>query len=93
MSDPESKRALRRHHYERLKDKRQFYHGYPWERHFRDKNGYKWSGQLTYMTEVEKGITANTPQRCSCLCCGNPRKHIGVRTVQERRAGWPSPND
>ena len=25
-------------------------------------------------------------QKCSCAGCGNPRRHFGIRTVQERRA-------
>jgi hypothetical protein len=27
----------------------------------------------------------DTPHPCSCLGCGNPRKHIGELSVQERR--------
>jgi hypothetical protein len=27
-----------------------------------------------------------TPTPCSCWMCGNPRKFLGERTVQERRA-------
>lgn len=23
---------------------------------------------------------------CSCTCCGNPRRHFGTPTMQERRA-------
>lgn len=33
------------------------------------------------------GIHANTPTRCSCDMCGNPRKHLGnskeAQTLQE----------
>lgn len=28
-----------------------------------------------------------TPHPCSCAMCGNPRRHFGERTVQERRLG------
>ncbi len=29
---------------------------------------------------------ADTPTRCSSWCCGNPRRHWGLVTVQEMRA-------
>ena len=32
------------------------------------------------------GKYLNTPKPCSCPMCGNPRRHFGQRTVQERRA-------
>ena len=32
------------------------------------------------------GITAHTPHPCSGPCCGNPRRHFGHMTMQERRA-------
>lgn len=28
---------------------------------------------------------AETPAVCSCWMCGNPRKHFGALTIQERR--------
>ena len=31
------------------------------------------------------GKVAHASQRCSCLMCGNPRRHWGFRTLQERR--------
>lgn len=31
-------------------------------------------------------IAADTPTRCSCVMCGNPRRHFGEITVQEMRA-------
>ena len=31
------------------------------------------------------GIRAGTRCPCSCMMCGNPRKWLGERTVQERR--------
>lgn len=27
----------------------------------------------------------NTPKPCSCPMCGNPRKHFGELTIQEKR--------
>lgn len=27
----------------------------------------------------------DTPAMCSCVMCGNPRRHFGERTIQERR--------
>lgn len=32
------------------------------------------------------GKLAKTRQPCSCYCCGNPRRHFGELTMQERRA-------
>lgn len=28
---------------------------------------------------------------CSCWMCGNPRRHLGERSMQERRAMTPDP--
>jgi hypothetical protein len=28
----------------------------------------------------------HTTKACSCVSCGNPRRHFGERTLQERRA-------
>ena len=30
----------------------------------------------------------DTTKLCSCTGCGNPRRHFGERTVQERRHGY-----
>lgn len=60
-----AKRAIRRHHYNRLKRGRARYHG-----------GY---------APQYAGFYANTPKPCSCYACGNPRRHFGQKTVQERR--------
>jgi hypothetical protein len=32
-----------------------------------------------------KGVLADTPARCSCWMCANPRRIFGETTVQERR--------
>lgn len=32
------------------------------------------------------GRLAHTRTPCSCWMCGNPRRHTGERTLQERRA-------
>ena len=34
------------------------------------------------------GIYARTPAHCSCDMCGNPRRHWGAATRQERKADW-----
>ena len=31
------------------------------------------------------GIVVDTPRPCSCIMCGNPRRHFGQRSVQELR--------
>lgn len=32
------------------------------------------------------GIRAHSPAICSCSSCGNPRKHLKQRTIQELKA-------
>lgn len=34
--------------------------------------------------ERDVGLLLHTATRCSCWMCGNPRRHAGERTVQER---------
>lgn len=63
------KRAIRRHHYDRLKKTRKNYWGRTWNNHPMDE------GQL--------GVVANTPTPCSCFGCGNPRKYFKTITTQE----------
>lgn len=67
-----SKRAQRRHHYQRLKSKRKNY----WN------HGYN-----TYETteEVLSGKVVDTPKVCSCYMCGNPRKYFKEKTRQEKK--------
>ena len=33
------------------------------------------------------GKLAHARQLCSCVMCGNPRRHLGEATMQERRVG------
>lgn len=35
---------------------------------------------------VRRGRLAKTPTPCSCVMCGNPRRHMGERTLAEHRA-------
>jgi len=35
--------------------------------------------------EVRLGSYVDTPTPCSCWMCGNPRSHLGERTIAERR--------
>lgn len=73
------KRALRRHHRARLLQRE--------IRRFKD-NMFEWDGGVWgeeyMMSNCRIGI--NTPQRCSCVCCGNPRRHFNELTMQERKA-------
>jgi hypothetical protein len=68
------KRAIRRHHRQRLKRARQFYHlaRYPQYRPADPKHIAVW---------------VNTPCLCSCWGCGNQRHVWGKKnlTMQERR--------
>ena len=65
-------RAERRHHLNRLKKKRSKYWGWRYEDY--------------PMPPKSLGIVAHTPCTCSCNGCGNPRKHFGLKTLQERKA-------
>ena len=67
-----SKRAERRHHYERRKRKASRIFASWWRGNDMD-------------CEANRGRYANTPKPCSCTACGNPRKYFKQRTVQERR--------
>lgn len=69
------KRALRRHHRERLKKARKHYHLARWPQ---------------YRPADPKYVAfwVDTPCPCSCYGCGNQRRAWGqyVPTMQERRA-------
>lgn len=49
-------------------------------------------GCLCFERDAQRGrgevfaYFADTPTRCSSYCCGNPRKHFGIVTNQEKRA-------
>ena len=62
-----SKRAERRHHYNRLRAKR---------------GKYTMIGEST---PKRLGMAVHTACACSCWMCGNPRRHSGERTIQERK--------
>lgn len=44
------------------------------------------------VTARHVGMLAMTRVPCSCWMCGNPRRYLGERTVQERRA-WQAERD
>lgn len=62
-------RALRRHHNARIKRNRQ---------HYWAANGYEPGAR-------RRACALKTPARCSCPACGNPRKFLGLRSLQEIR--------
>ena len=70
MFKPSTRRAQRRHHIQRLKKRRRF------------------RGGLDLAAEHGRllGKALATPAACSCVLCGNPRRHFGEPTLQERRA-------
>jgi len=37
------------------------------------------------LSKKELGEVVNTPTPCSCPMCGNPRRHFGIKTIQELR--------
>ena len=64
-------RALRRHHYARLKVVRKNYYGY---------------GRSAYNDKAsprQLGMAVATAQNCSCPMCGNPRKWRGEQSLHE----------
>ena len=66
-------RALKRHHARRNKKKVRYYYMY-------------WYDLDDVPTPRQNGINARTKHPCSGACCGNPRRHFGELTMQERRA-------
>lgn len=68
-------RAVRRHHIDRLKQKRKFYWGYRSNNWGREPNAVMAPDQL--------GKVVQYPQACSCSGCGNQRKYEG-RPHKER---------
>ena len=72
------KRALRRHHAERIK--RNFYKELKqWEYYHTDPEEHE-QWMRTYASR-----RVNTSSMCSCWMCGNPRKYFGHLTLQEER--------
>lgn len=71
-------RDIRRHHIERLKEKRKNYWGY----------GKRTEHGPDKMSPKALGAVVQHPQSCSCWGCGNDRRHFGnskdARTIQER---------
>ena len=68
--------VYRRHHISRLKRK--------WQRTLRAE--WPRTGRQLADSQGFVGKMVTTPTRCSGSCCGNPRKWLGHRTMQERRA-------
>ena len=73
------KRAIRRHHRQRLLNK--------WIRRIYIEIKQTKIGRETESIEQRARYLVQTPCPCSCAMCGNPRKHFGERTIQERRLG------
>jgi hypothetical protein len=69
----ETKRAVRRGHIARLKEKR-----------IREKYWGRCLHNGTEWTSKSLGVCINTPQVCSCLSCGNQRKWNG-ESISEKR--------
>lgn len=64
-------RAVRRHHRKRIFKKR--------KRKCQERYGCD-HDDIFYRQMI------NTPTPCSCFMCGNPRRHFGEITLQERKA-------
>jgi len=70
-------RALRRHHVARIKHK--------WRQRERSRVPEPQGAEL----QRRVGIDAGSGRVCSCALCGNPRRHFGETTIQERRQRQP----
>ena len=64
------KRAQRRHHYQRLKQKR--------KKELKSNGGVVNERHLGYAVSVHNA-------GCSCAMCGNPRKYFKDKTLQEKK--------
>ena len=42
-----------------------------------------WSKDV--MTPIQQGKVSQYPKPCSCVMCGNERKHFKSKTIQEKR--------
>lgn len=51
---------------------------------------YKTKGDRQEYLDVARKRQRNTTKLCSCSMCGNPRRHRGELTMQERRYGVDS---
>lgn len=73
-------RDIRRHHIERLKEKRKHYWGY-------GRQTFSSRG-VVEMSPKQLGAVSQHPQSCSCPACGNYRHHFcnskDARTLQEQ---------
>lgn len=74
MGGKSTKRAIRRHHRDRLKQKRRDYYGERWRKPV-----------ISEREEKYWCVSIDTPTPCSCCMCGNPRRHFNELTPQERR--------
>jgi len=72
-----SKRAIRRHHSNRLKRKRVGYST------VRDFYTCLETNEEDFRRRNSKAV--DTPKPCSCFMCGNPRKHWKEKTIQEKK--------
>lgn len=79
-----SKRAERRHHYQRLKKKVEFYYG-----------GHYENGHYVPWDDDRLGCIVETRPACSCHMCCNPRHSLYDEeyTIQERKAFQETIND
>lgn len=50
--------------------------------HIQPEEAKKYTGGV----DSHLGLYRKTKVPCSCDCCGNPRKHFGEKTIQERKA-------
>lgn len=68
-------------HYLRLKRARQVA-----QKQWRREQRWFTPNNLSRPEEVFKGIYRKTRVFCSGPCCGNPRRHFGEKTIQEKKA-------
>lgn len=68
------KRAIRRHHRERMLKKR-----------YKQVKTWNWHKPTEEFFRQETRYRLHTPCRCSCPMCGNPRKFLNEKTLDEVR--------
>lgn len=56
-----------------------------WLRYWKRSAGYKVQPDEQWLARTVR-ISAAHGTLCSCYMCGNPRRHFGELTIQERRA-------
>lgn len=78
------KRAVRRHHVARLKNKRKYYWGYQTKTILIGRlRPQDWNSSEYKMPADQLGKVLRTPAICSCPGCANSRKYLGLTLAEK----------